>query len=249
MIEPLLALISREMDLEDGLDVYDVDDVILEHALTSAERGHLSILRLLLAYLDKEHFEREDDGLQLVSAAITSTRNDILEFALSRVRGLSPMQMHKLAIDQDSTMLLERKPDLTRRQTRELFKYAAEKGAMQCIQLFLSWMRRQAGHDGNISKTMLGFILVELPSSMELLDWAIELGDTRLQKASESAIRGEIDRNGDMPIQALFLAMLYPSLRLSDLLFRMESVGVDYETCVLAGQLVCAHLGESFEDR
>lgn len=350
MIEPLLSLISSEMDENDDFERFDVNEAIFEYALDSAEHGHLSVLRLLLSHLSRESFEREDEAELLVTAALTSERDDMLEFALEKARRISTTVVHKLAIDQDSTALLEREwagSHLTKRQTRSLFDHAVEMGAVQCMQLLaareptldlgislvidmqmlgtatrqgmlpvlLSESRldvmslvvtilkaypeaaavlvahprvkaeelsddafrlvvdgllacistREVAMDkirgltlgearsvhawqvdvgSGLTRAVFRHIMVKMPSSMELMDWLVSLDDVNLEKASASVLRGEIDTTCDIPIQALLLCMLYPNLKLSDLLVSLGEAGVDYELCVLTGQLVGAHLGE-----
>lgn len=342
MIEPLLSHISDEFDENEDIERHDVMEAVFGYVLESAEHGHLPIVQLLLAYLEEESFEHEDEKVSVLAAAISSGDEDMLQFALDLAKGMSPITVHEIAIDQDSTVLLERERSLSASQTRKLFKHAMKVEAVQCMQLLLErdsqlgmgvqalitaakqgalpvllddprtdvmshitaileaypragpvlaahprvkvekltdrafellmesllshiWTKEalrdkvrgfalggarpmhawEVAHVAGLSRTLLRLILAKMPSSVELMDWLIATGDERARKASVSVLRGEIDAEGDVPVQALLLCMLYPDLKLSELLAILERAGVDYETCILSGQLVGAHLGET----
>ena len=92
---------------------------------------------------------------------------------------------------------------------------------------------------------LLRYIILKRPSDVELLDWMIERRTKSFATAARRVMRDELDLDSDLvPIEALLLSILHPTLSLQDLIADLRDEGVSEDDVVRCAQLVGAHRGK-----
>jgi hypothetical protein len=92
---------------------------------------------------------------------------------------------------------------------------------------------------------ILRVILIKQPSGSQLLDWMVGMRDKKLSLAAESVISdSECSDLELLPIRALILSILYPTLSVQDLVTDLRTEGANPDTIARAARLVGAYLGE-----
>src|SRR6185436_15153568 len=75
---------------------------------------------------------------------------------------------------------------------------------------------------------VLRFVILKRPTARELVDWMIELKDQRLAIAAHNIIGDKLTLDPELlPLEALLVAMLYPTLSLEDLIADLKEEGAN----------------------
>ena len=177
---------------------------------------------------------------------------------MSRIlQGLEP--------DMDLTLQLVEESDLSTwdTETVRVFSWALKLAYSSRVigfyraqdSLFIRSDIRVAIEHRNIHSFVLRFILFRDPTSVQLADWMLAYSqrsamigrdDPELEIAARSVVldRPLARQNRDaIPLRALMLAMLYPTLTMSRLIKRLESEGASDAQLAVSAGLVGAYLG------
>lgn len=92
----------------------------------------------------------------------------------------------------------------------------------------------------------LRFVLVRQPRAVEILDWMCETGEEGFRLASSSVVNDKLSVMTELiPIRALMVCLLYPSLTLHGLLDWLREQGVSGEPLVRSARLVGLYYGQT----
>lgn len=100
--------------------------------------------------------------------------------------------------------------------------------------------------ENNLFGIVLSFVLLKRPSNSELVEWMIELRNSKLILAAKNIVEGRgLPRDTELiPIQALMSCVLYPSLTLQEVIEELRDQGASDDSLLKAGELVGAYLCE-----
>jgi hypothetical protein len=93
---------------------------------------------------------------------------------------------------------------------------------------------------------LIRVILIKRPSGLELMKWMISVRDKRLCMIASNIISKVLTDDSELvPMQALMLYIVYPTLTLQHLLYDLRAIGMGQDIIVKSARLVGLYIGET----
>jgi hypothetical protein len=112
-------------------------------------------------------------------------------------------------------------------------------------ELEINYLQSTLEKGDDIFSQVLRHLLFKRPAARELMKWMMGMNNRALKVAAHCVVRGVITCKCVMPLRALMLSMLHPTLSLRALIDDLRVEGTIESDVVLSARLVGAYLGES----
>lgn len=260
ILEKELTHIARLMIDEEIVRV-DVEEweEILEQAV---EEDRDEMVTLALKYLPVPTLKRDESLIGRLRAGDRALANDVVFEKIRSSPALSVL--HNVESNIELAKQLMKNSDVSKwnRDTVRIFSWALklvkgdkvrgfENGLIEVIGIYLMYSHPESlsiiEEQSIYSKLLRVLLFEQVKTKKEISHWMELQANTKIQQAAYSIVYNVLPRDREViPLRALMLSMLYPTMHLDEALLELKREGVvEKKLLKMCAQLIGAYLGAS----